>query len=332
MQLALKTSTRIRQKQGAAAASQRQLSRYMLLNKLPGGIRTDLWLAISEQASGLDDVVLMKLFVPHQPGVALDGLRDELELAGKLAHDNIVTTRRVGFEAGCHFLVNEYLEGTTLRTLLRCVELSGVRLASAAVVRILMALVAAVDHAERVSSSVGALRLSRQPVAVEDVFITYDGTVKLLGFKSRLADDGSAPGALSGVNPGTAVDALLFGHLTPELGAVLSRASSPRIRACDRLWQLGDVLQDWQTEELGSDGRGELATVMSALPAAVRLEQRARLDAALDGALRARRPNTWPTPELGEEQPPLSGFRRTQPAPLGRTGVVSRSSANDGGS
>jgi protein tyrosine kinase len=311
MPLALRISSHWNE--GAAPAPQ-YFNRYMLLNKLPGGIRTELWLGLSEQADGPDEVVLLKSFFPHAAGPTLDGLRDELELAGKLAHDNIVRTSSVGVESGRHFLVNEYLEGTTLRALLRGIELSGVRLSNVAVIRLLMAMVAAVDHAERVSSSIGALRLSRQAIAVDDVFITYDGRVKLLGFKSRLPNQPPPRRGAPAANPESAVDALLSGHLSPELAAVLLRASSSRVHACDRLWQVGEVLQSWQTEELGGDGRSELVAIMSTLPAAVRLEQRARLDAALDAAVRNGQQGTRTALDSHEDQPaPLSGVRRVQP-------------------
>jgi hypothetical protein len=73
-------------------------------------------------------------------------------------------------------------------------------------------------------------------------------------------------------------------------------------------------LQDWQTEELGSDGQSELVALMSILPTGVRLEAQARLEAAFEQTRPARQLRSWPPLPLGIEEPPapLSGVRRTQ--------------------
>jgi hypothetical protein len=310
MPLALRTRTR--SSDVAAGTSGQRLRRYTLLNELQGSIRTEVWLGLFEEADALEKVVLIKIFYPHPAGAALDGLTAELELAGKLTHENVARTLRIGFEHGRHFLVNEYLEGTTLRTLLRYADLAGAHVPDAAVVRVLLALVAAVDHAGGVSASARARRLSRQSIAADDVFITYDGNVKLLGFKGHLAADPCASGA--SVVADNAVDALLSAHLTSELAAILVSAAGNGGRRYDGLWRVPQALHDWQTEKLGSDGRSELVRLMSILPTGVRLEARARLEAAFEHAQRARQLRSWPPLELGVEErnDPLSGIRRTQ--------------------
>jgi hypothetical protein len=224
----------------------------------------------------------------------------------------VARTLRIGFEHGRHFVVNEYLEGTTLRTLLRYAALAAAHVPDAAVVRVLLALVAAVDHAGGVSASARARSLSRQSIAADDVFITYDGNVKLLGFKGHPAADPRSIGAGAGAD--NAVDALLSAHLTPELAAVLVRAAGHGVRAHGGLWRVRQALQAWQTRELGSDGRSELVTLMSILPTGVRLEARARLEAAFENARQARQLKSWPPLPLDVEEPPspLSGIRRTR--------------------
>lgn len=284
--------------------------RYALLRPLPGGLRSDLWLALGEGGMSLDDVVLLKVFVPHAPGPALDALGTELDVARHLKHENLAPTVRVGFHSDRHFIAKRYLEGTTLQSLLRWAELTGVRLASAAVARVLSALVAVVDHAERLGNDVAARLLSRQAIAVDDVFITQDGGVRLLGLKMPFAQ-GSAQGWRTATSMPPAIDELLSGHFTPELGNVLSQASvsSAKVRAFERLRHFGEVLRSWQTRVLGSDGQAELADVMAQMPATARLERRARLEAVLGAVERCA---VWPEPQE-EEAAPLSGFRRVVP-------------------
>ncbi len=58
--------------------------RYTLLSKLPGGLRSDIWLAVRNGSRSLEQVVVLKVFVPHVPGHALDNLSAELYLAEQI--------------------------------------------------------------------------------------------------------------------------------------------------------------------------------------------------------------------------------------------------------
>jgi hypothetical protein len=295
------------------------VQRYALMRQLPSGLRSDLWLALAEGGKSVEDVVLLKLFVPHAPGPALAALGAELDLARNLSHENLAPTVNVGFQLERHFIVKRYLEGTTLQALLRWAELAGVRLANAAVARVLAALVGVVDHAERLSQNVAARMLSRQPIGVDDVFITDDGGVRVLGLKMPFGQRSEA-GWSTATSISPAIDELLSGHLTPELGAVLAQASrsSAKVRAFERLRYMGDVLRRWQSRVIGSDGEAELAEVMAQMPATPRLELRARLEAVLHAGI--ERCTVWP--ERHDEEPaPLSGFRR-----VGQSGSFGSSS------
>jgi hypothetical protein len=291
------------------AASIEPAPRYALLHQLPGGLRSDVWLALGDGGVSLDDVVLLKIFVPHAAGPALEALTTELDLARSLSHENLAPCVRVGLHLDRHFIVKRYLEGATLQALLRWTELAGARLACAAVARVLAALVAVVDHAERLSNNVAARLLSRQPIGVEDVFITQDGGVRILGLKMPFGRE-SASGWSTATSVPAAIDELLSGHLTPELGAVLAAASrsSARVRAFERLRHMGEALRSWQTRVLGRDGRAELAGLMHRMRSTAALQRRAWLEGAL-GACTERTVTTWP-PRPEEEVAPLSGWRR----------------------
>jgi hypothetical protein len=305
---------------GARGAPHERLNRYALFGKREAGSRAEICFGLAEDASELGRVEVVKVFFPPQAGPALDGLTEELALASKLAHDNVVRTSNVGFDSGRYFLVNEYLEGTTLASLLAWITSARVRMPNAAVARVLLALVAAVDHALGCSSgsaqglagSAAARALIQQPILAEDVYVTHDGSVKLLGFKSRI---GSAfrSGKADGLSSAPAVDALLSQHLTPELGAVLAeasastRASGGGSRA--RSHRFAEALEQWQADN-GSDGAAELACLMVTGFGSDRKEQRARLEAAAADSLRARQGRHSLIINIGDELAPVSGFRR----------------------
>jgi serine/threonine protein kinase len=311
---------------GARGAPQERLSHYALFGKQEAGSRAagsraEVYFGLGPDASDLSEVEVVKVFLPPTPGAALDGLTEELALASKLAHENIVRTSNVGFDAGRYFLVNEHLEGVTLDALLAWTTWAGVKMADAAVARVLLALVAAVEHAQGLAGSVSARSLIHQPISAADVYVTYDGSVKLLGFKNR------AGGKVEASVP--AVDALLSQHLTHEVGMVLAQASaavgnsassvnsassassanSSSESGSARIRRFAQALQTWQVDN-GTDGAGELALLMATAFGPVRREQRTRLEAAAAEALRSRQERQSLIINVGDELAPVSSFRR----------------------
>jgi protein tyrosine kinase len=268
------------------------LARYVLLRPLPCGLRSEVGVGVARGAEALSQAVVIKRYFRHAPGAALDGLTEELELAKRLSHPNIARTLAVGIDADRAFVVSEYLEGVTLQALLRRVKVAGAVPGDAAVARILLAIVYAVAHAGRHAASAQSRAIVDGLVAAEDVFITHDGAVKLLGFKYRFDTARKAAASSAEESPdetsSAAIDALLSMHLTPPLRVVLATATSTALRPFEQLLHVGRVLAGWQTAVLGSDGRAELAALVDGMFPSARLQQRARLDVAIEGAARAR--------------------------------------------
>jgi hypothetical protein len=311
----------------AVRAPEERLGQYALLKRLPAGLRAEVWLGLPAGAASLGQLVAIKAFFPHAPGPARAGLSSELALAARLSHANIVQTLHVGSDADRPFIVSEYLEGTTLHALLRRARVARARVPSSVVTRLLLAIVRAVSHAERRVATPVTRRLVQQVVAAEDVFVTFDGAVKLLGFKGRLDLDGrpdgverrlerrgrAAPAKPRGASQPAAIDALLSEHLTPALNEVLAEAcrppaGDPEGRRLPGLRRVERGLERWQSDVVGSDGRAELAALMGALFPTARLELRAWLEARLEQRLSARSAAVPFTPD-DAGAPPASGFR-----------------------
>src|SRR5207302_5283288 len=64
----------------------------------------------------MDRVVALKVIHPRllRNPVAVERFRREAKAAARLAHPNIVTAHDADEAGGCHFLVMEYLDGTSL--------------------------------------------------------------------------------------------------------------------------------------------------------------------------------------------------------------------------
>jgi len=302
--------------EAAVRAPEERLGQYTLLRRLPAGLRAEVWLGLPPGGASLGQLVTIKAFFPHVPGPARAALSAELALASRLTHPNIVQTLQVGGDAERPFIVSEYVEGTTLRALLRRVSVARARVVTAVVTRLLLGVVRAVSHAERRVASPAAKLLVRQAVAADDVFVTFDGAVKLLGFKGRLASAERGPGELEGEgsNAPAAIDALLSEHLTAALREVLAAGCQPRTPGPHGLRRIEQGLERWQSDVLGSDGRAELAALMGAMFPSARLELRAQLEARLEQWLSARSAGMPFAADGDEGVPPASGFRTVAPA------------------
>jgi protein tyrosine kinase len=302
-------------------------SRYTVVGKLRASGRAELSICLPRGAHRVDDVVLVKTFAAGVLERVGDELPAEIELSTRLHHENIVRTLGCGSEEGKDFVVTEYLEGITLRRLLEWLHTHGEKLPDAAVVRVLLGVFSAVEHATRCAGTPEARALVHQVVAAEDVFVTCKGDVKLLAFKPSTRFDGVAES--SPIIDRAAVDALLTTQRSAELSLVLARVGA-RLAPSSvlGLWQIARALESWQEQSLCSDGRAELAGVMAKLLPEGRATRRAHLEAACARVRRlqlAREESVTPaadargvetreaseTSEASDDAPPVSGFRTT---------------------
>jgi hypothetical protein len=294
--------------------------RYSILGKLRSAGRAEVSIALPFAARSSDELVVIKTYGSgavdvRRSGAGSDVRRSgagsdvtaEVDVASTPRHENLARVLECGSQAGGHFIISEYLEGTTLRRLLRWLAARGQKLPDAAVARILLGLFAAVEHANHWARTPQVRALVHQPIDAADVFITYAGEVKVLGFKPARARDAALDGEPS-AQPGVeraAVDDLLSTQQSPGLSAALARIGN-RLSTASLigLWQVARMLRDWQSSELGSDGLAELREVMGSVQPEARAARRRQLEAAVARVLRARE-----EAEAAADAAPISGFR-----------------------
>lgn len=116
-------------------------------------------------------------------GGTLKPFVDEARLHLCLEHPNIVRVHGVSEQKGTLFLVMEYLEGSTLRTLLKVAKSKGQRLSQASICNILAQIADALDYAHRATDREGRpLRIVHRDVTPSNIHITLSGEVKLMDF------------------------------------------------------------------------------------------------------------------------------------------------------
>jgi hypothetical protein len=239
---------------------------YLVLKSIASGARAEVCVCVPESASSLDELLVVKRFDPEIAVAEWTRLVAELELMKQLQHEHIVRTLELCLEPAACCWVQEYLEGATLRATLGSAVAQGLRLPNPVLARILLAILQAVVHAEGNAPSELCRSLVRAPVGAEDVFLTQDGQVKVLGFKRTAASASSA------------IDALFEQQWTPELGTMLESLPC-RGDLSAREWSESVVqaLRRWQAERLGSDGRAELTRWLRNVQRQERAQQAMRL-------------------------------------------------------
>src|SRR5262249_34813659 len=119
----------------------------------------------------------------------LEMFLEEARLAARLHHPNVVQTNEVGFDGEHHFLEMEYLDGQPFETILR-------KAAKATPLPLPVALyvpaqaLRGLHYAhELVGLSGEPLEIVHRDVSPHNIFVTYDGQVKVLDFGVAKAAD-----------------------------------------------------------------------------------------------------------------------------------------------
>lgn len=160
------------------------LGNYRLVALLGQGGMSDVYLAATAAAAPIDFtklVALKRLKGDYYEEIELVTMfLDEARIAARLNHPNVVQTHEVSESGGELFLAMEYLEGETLsriRAKARTELSLGMHLA------ILCEALAGIDYAHELNDYDGTpLRIVHRDVTPQNLFVTFDGRVKVMDF------------------------------------------------------------------------------------------------------------------------------------------------------
>ncbi len=185
------------------------IGKYRLVAELGRGGMAEVFLALVQGVAGFNKLMVIKRLRPHlsDEHEFLQMFLDEARLAAKLSHPNIVQTIEVGEENGQFFISMEYLEGQPLnRILRRC----GDRVTMAMALRVLSDSLAGLHHAHNLTDYDGTpLNVVHRDATPHNIFVTYDGQVKVVDF-------GIAKAAISVAETRTGVLKGKVSYMAPE--------------------------------------------------------------------------------------------------------------------
>jgi len=162
----------------------------------------EVFLALVEGPAGVKKLVVQKRAkagLSEQEGF-LEMFLDEARLAARLNHPNVVQTYEVGQEAGRYFIAMEYLDGQPFHRIRARVGPRWFPLGMQ--IRILIEVLGGLHYAHELADFDGTpLGVVHRDATPQNVFVTYDGQIKIVDFgiaKAKGASSQTHAGILKG--------------------------------------------------------------------------------------------------------------------------------------
>jgi eukaryotic-like serine/threonine-protein kinase len=184
--------------------------RYRPIATLGEGGMARVLLTVSSGPAGVRKLLVVKQIRPelaHDTEFVAMFL-DEARLAARLSHPNVIHTYEVGIDEAGPFIVMEYLDGQSMQALIAKVKRANIPLGVH--LRILTKVLAGLHYAHELKDYNGTpLHVVHRDVSPQNVFIGYDGYVKVVDFGvAKVA--GSAERTAAGTFKGK------LGYIAPE--------------------------------------------------------------------------------------------------------------------
>ncbi|MBN2714393.1 MAG: serine/threonine protein kinase [Deltaproteobacteria bacterium] len=193
----------------------RRLGGYHILATIGQGGMGEVYLAIKDGPGGFEKLLVLKVL---QHNLIMDPeflamFLDEGRIAARLNHPNVVQTFETGRDDNYHFIVMEYLNGVTLGQLMQALVHPDKPI-SASITRFFLTVLSqalnGLHHAHELCDYDGLpLHIVHRDATPQNIFVTYDGAVKVVDFGIAKALDSSSDtraGAFKGK----------LGYLPPE--------------------------------------------------------------------------------------------------------------------
>jgi hypothetical protein len=178
--------------------------RYQPIAQIGRGGMAEVLLTLVDAGSGVRRLAVLKRIWPELASEAefVTMFLDEARLSLRLSHPNVVQTHEVVSTNGELAIAMEYLHGQPLTRVLNRLLRGGGELPLPLRLRILTKVLAGLEYAHALNDLDGTpLGVVHRDVSPQNVFVTYDGQVKLVDFgvaKTLAASHHTRPGTLKG--------------------------------------------------------------------------------------------------------------------------------------
>lgn len=284
----------------------RRFGKHILVQKLAEGGMAELFIAKQLGAEGFERTVVIKCMLEHFSRSAefREMFLDEARLAARLFHPNIVQITDLGVAEERHFICMEYLPGEDLETLIQTLQQRGENIPIPLAARILLSACEGLEFAHGFQEAGRRLNLVHRDVSPSNVFLTFQGVVKLLDFgiaKASSRVTNTQPGTLKGK----------WGYMSPE------QARGEPLDARSDLFSLGVTFYELLTGRRMVERDNEVGVLMALMnqdnppPSSLRADIPSALDAIVLKAIARDREQRYQS--AAELRGDLERFLSTSP-------------------
>jgi serine/threonine protein kinase len=230
-----------------------RFGKYTLVDRIAVGGMAEIFLARQAGLEGFEKTIVIKRIRPHLSKQAnfVKMFLNEAKLAAQLNHPNIVQIYDLGKIGENYFIAMEYIFGRDMRRIIPKADQMGIPFPMVYALKIASSVCEGLYYAhQKVDLYGNPLNIVHRDVTPENIFVSFDGTVKMLDFgiaKAANQIEQTRAGEIKGK----------LSYMSPEqcLGKQLDNRSD--------LFSLGVVLYEWITGFKLFTGDSEVAVLKS---------------------------------------------------------------------
>jgi serine/threonine protein kinase len=230
-----------------------RFGKYTLVDRIAVGGMAEIFLARQAGLEGFEKTIVIKRIRPHLSKQAsfVKMFLNEAKLAAQLNHPNIVQIYDLGKIGESYFIAMEYIFGRDMRRIIPKADSMGIPFPMVYALKIASSVCEGLYYAhQKVDLYGNPLNIVHRDVTPENIFVSFDGTVKVLDFgiaKAANQIEQTRAGEIKGK----------LSYMSPEqcLGRPLDCRSD--------IFSLGVVLYEWITGFKLFTGESEVAILKS---------------------------------------------------------------------
>ncbi len=230
-----------------------RFGKYTLIDRIAVGGMAEIFLAKQAGLEGFEKTIVIKRIRPHlsKQSSFVKMFLNEAKLAAQLNHPNIVQIYDLGKIGESYFIAMEYIFGRDMRRIIPKADQMGIPFPMVYALKIASSVCEGLYYAhQKVDIYGNALNIVHRDVTPENIFVSFDGTVKVLDFgiaKAANQIEQTRAGEIKGK----------LSYMSPEqcMGKQLDSRSD--------IFSLGVVLYEWITGFKLFTGDSEVAILKS---------------------------------------------------------------------
>jgi serine/threonine protein kinase len=163
----------------------KRFGKYLLLDQIAVGGMAELHRAMITGVQGFEKLIAVKKILPHLTieEELVDSFIDEAKLAALLHHQNIVQIYDFGSVEKSYFIAMEYLFGKDLRNVMDKAKQDGSPLSLEYALYVVSRVASGLNYAHNLKDFQGKqLNIIHRDISPQNIFITYEGDVKIVDF------------------------------------------------------------------------------------------------------------------------------------------------------